>query len=64
MSWILEHKNGVIKNYNVTYVRADDLSDRMSITTMETRKTFEDLKAGKTYEFQVHLARFNFGLFA
>ena len=53
VSWILEDKNGVIKRYSVTYVRADDSSDSRSLTTRQTKQDFEDLKDGKTYEFQV-----------
>lgn len=53
VSWILKLKNGIIKNYHVTYTRDDDTSDRRNLTTRETNQTFDDLKAGKTYEFQV-----------
>jgi len=53
VSWILEEKNGVIKDYHVTYAREDDSSDNESRTTPETELHFENLMAGKTYEFQV-----------
>ena len=53
VSWILEDKNGVIRHYNVTYFRADDSSDSRSLTTRQMKQDFEDLKDGKTYEFQV-----------
>ena len=39
VSWTLKEKNGVIKEYRMTYVNEDDAQF--------------DLKAGKTYEFQV-----------
>ena len=53
LSWILQEKNGVIKDYHVTYAREDDSSDNESRTTQETKLQFENLMAGKTYEFQV-----------
>lgn len=53
VSWILQHKNGIIKNYEVTYVRADNRMDRRSIPTNKTKHEYKDLQAGKTYEFQV-----------
>ncbi len=53
MSWILKHKNGVIKDYHVTYIREDDSSDSKTLKTQNTEQQFEDLMAGKTYEFQV-----------
>jgi len=53
VSWTLEEKNGVIKDYLVTYAREDDSSDNKSKTTRETELQFENLMAGKTYEFQV-----------
>ena len=53
VSWILKEKNGVIKDYYVTYIREDDSSDVKSRTTQETELRFDDLIAGKTYEFQV-----------
>lgn len=56
VSWVLEHKNGVIENYKVAYIRDDDSLDRLTVTTNELRQIFEDLKVGKTYEFQVHLS--------
>ena len=57
VTWILENKNGVIKNYNVTYFRVGDSLDRMSIITKEMWQNFEDLKARKTYEFQARLGQ-------
>ena len=53
VSWILEEKNGVIKDYHVTYERKDDSSDNKSRTTQETELQFDNLMAGKSYEFQV-----------
>ena len=53
MSWILQEKNGVIKDYHVTYTREDDSSDSKSRATQETELQFENLMAGKTYEFRV-----------
>ena len=53
VSWILEEKNGVIKDYHVVYSREDDSSDNKSRTTQETELRFENLIAGKNYEFQV-----------
>ena len=55
VSWILQHKNGIIKNYEVTYVREDNRMDRRSIPTNKTKHEYKDLQAGKTYEFQVYL---------
>jgi len=53
VSWILEERNGVIKDYHVTYIREDDSLDIKSRTTQETELQFDNLIAGKTYEFQV-----------
>ena len=53
VSWILKEKNGVVKDYHVTYAREDDSSDNKLRTTQETELHFDDLMAGKTYEFQV-----------
>jgi len=53
VSWMLEEKNGVIKDYHVTYIREDDSSDKKSRTTQETELQFDNLMAGKSYEFQV-----------
>lgn len=53
VSWILEEKNGVIKDYHVICSREDDSSDNKSRTTQETELHFENLIAGKTYEFKV-----------
>ncbi|KAJ7379751.1 Ephrin type-A receptor 5 [Desmophyllum pertusum] len=60
VSWRLEEKNGIIKAYHVTCVRKDDASDTKTLTTKKMEQQFEDLKAGKTYEFQV-FAENNFG---
>ena len=53
VSWVLKEKHGVIKYYQLTYMREDDSSDTKSRTTPETEIQFENLMAGKTYEFQV-----------
>ena len=53
VSWTLQAKNGVIKGYHVTSMREDDLSDIKSRTTQENELQFDNLMAGKTYEFQV-----------
>jgi len=53
VSWTLLAKNGVIKGYHVTYIEEDDSSDIKSRTTQETELRFDNLIAGKTYEFQV-----------
>ena len=53
VSWILKEKNGVVKDYHVIYAREDDSSDSELRSTKETEFPFEDLMAGKTYEFQV-----------
>ena len=54
VSWTLQHKNGIIKNYEVTYVREDNYMDRRSIPTNKTKHEYKDLQAGKTYKFQVY----------
>ena len=53
VSWTLLAKNGVIKGYHVTYIKEDDSSDIKSRTTQKTELQFENLMAGKTYQFQV-----------
>jgi len=53
VSWKLEQKNGIIKGFHVTYIRADDSSATKTLITKKTEHQFGDLKAGKTYEFQV-----------
>ena len=53
VSWILKRENGIIKDYHVTYLREDDSSDSKTLTTQKTELQFENLIAGKTYEFQV-----------
>jgi len=53
VSWTLPVKNGVVKNYHVTYIKEDDSSDIKSRTTRETELQFDNLMARKTYEFQV-----------
>ena len=54
MSWTLELKNGIIKGYQVKYIRKDDSSDTKTLSTKTMEQQFKDLKAGKTYEFQVN----------
>ena len=54
VSWTLQQKNGIIKNYEVTYVREDNYMDRRSIPTNKTKHEYKDLQAGKTYKFQVY----------
>ena len=53
VSWQLEQQNGIIQSYYVKYIRKDDSSDSMTLTTKKMEQQFKDLKAGKTYEFQV-----------
>jgi len=53
VSWTLLAKNGVIKGYHVTYIEENDSSAIKSRTTQETELRFDNLMAGKTYEFQV-----------
>jgi len=53
VSWMLLAKNGVIKGYHVTSMREDDFSDIKSRITQGTKLQFDNLMAGKTYEFQV-----------
>ena len=53
LSWELKCKNGIIEKYMVTYFDVDDTSDDERLTTAETEKRIEKLRAGKTYEFQV-----------
>ena len=53
LSWKLTCKNGIIEKYMVTYFDVDDTSDDERLTTPETEKRIEKLRAGKTYEFQV-----------
>ena len=52
VSWTLKEKNGVIKEYRMTYVNEDDASETKTLTTKKMEAQF-DLKAGKTYKFQV-----------
>ena len=52
VSWTPKEKNGVIKEYHVTYVNEDDASETKTLTTKKMEAQF-DLKAGKTYQFQV-----------
>lgn len=54
VSWTLRDKNGIILNYNVTYIRADDMVDRRSVNTTQMSQQFEGLMAGKAYEFRVY----------
>ena len=53
VSWELEQKNGIIQSYHVKYIKKDDSSDTKTVTTKKMEQQFKDLKAGKTYEFQV-----------
>ena len=53
VSWMLEQRNGVIKDFHVTYIREEDSSDTKTLTTQKMEQQFEDLMAGQTYEFQV-----------
>ena len=53
VSWKLEQKNGIIQGYHVTYIRTDDSSATKTLITKKMEHQFGDLKAGKTYEFQV-----------
>ena len=53
LSWKLKCKNGVIKEFHVTYFRVDDTSESETLTTKETKVQIEGLTAGKTFEFQV-----------
>ena len=52
VSWTLKEKNGIIKEYYVTYVNEDDSSETKTLITKKMEAQF-DLKAGKSYEFQV-----------
>ena len=57
VSWTLLAKNGVMKGYHVTSTRADDFSDIKSTATQENKMQFDNLMAGKTYEFQVGITQ-------
>ena len=59
LSWQLKCKNGIIKNYTVTYFIVDDNSDKEVLTTTKTELWIEKLVQGKTYEFQVRNVVFN-----
>ena len=52
VTWTLKEKKGVIKEYHVTYVSEDDSSETKTLITKKMEAQF-DLKAGKTYKFQV-----------
>ena len=52
LSWKIKDKNGMLKEYYVTSVRKDDLSKTQTLVTKKMEAQF-DLKAGKTYQFQV-----------
>ena len=54
VSWTIKDTNGVLKEYHVTYTREDDLSETQTLATKKMEAQF-DLKAGKTYEFQVNI---------
>ena len=57
VSWTLLEKNGVMKGFHVTSMREDDPSDIQSRTTQENELQFDNLIAGKTYEFQVGITQ-------
>ena len=57
VSWTLLAKNGVMKGYHVTSMREDDPSDIKSRDTQENELQFDNLMAGKTYEFQVGITQ-------
>ncbi|RMX43391.1 hypothetical protein pdam_00025043 [Pocillopora damicornis] len=52
VSWKIKDMNGILKEYHVKYIREDDLSETHTLATKKMEAQF-DLKAGKTYEFQV-----------
>ena len=52
VSWRIKDMTGVHKEYHVTYTREDDLSETQTLVTKKMEAQF-NLKAGKTYEFQV-----------
>ena len=52
--WTIEEMNSVLKEYHVTYIREDDLSETQTLATKKMEAQF-DLEAGKTYEFQVDI---------
>ena len=54
VSWTIEEMNSVLKEYHVTYIRKDDLSETQTLATKKMEAQF-DLEAGKTYEFQVDI---------
>ena len=54
VSWTIEEMNSVLKEYHVTYIREDDLSETQTLSTKKMEAQF-DLEAGKTYEFQVDI---------
>ena len=54
VSWTIEEMNSVLKEYHVTYIREDDLSETQTLGTKKMEAQF-DLEAGKTYEFQVDI---------
>ena len=54
VSWTIEEMNSVLKEYHVTYIREDDLSETQTLATKKMEAQF-DLEAGKTYEFQVDI---------
>ena len=52
--WTIEDMNGGLKEYHVTYIREDDLSETQTLATKKMEAQF-DLEAGRTYEFQVDI---------
>ena len=61
VSWTLKEKNGVIKEYHVTYVNEDDASETKTLTTKKMEAQF-DLKAGKLINFRSGKLRHKFEL--
>ncbi|XP_022809450.1 uncharacterized protein LOC111346428 [Stylophora pistillata] len=60
VSWKIKDKNGILKEYYVTSVRKDDLSKTQTLVTKKMEMQF-DLKAEKTYEFQMVIRHSNAG---
>ena len=58
LSWELKCKNGIMKEYHVTYFREDDTSDKKTLTTntKETKVRIKKLAPGKTFVFKVRYA--------
>ena len=56
VSWTLKEKNGIIKEFHVTYIREDENLEIKTLATKEMKTRF-DLKAGKTYQLQVGILK-------